>query len=279
MKNFLKLMILPFCLLAVACSSDDEGYNADTAITPYNPMPESYRTVKGVKMSVTDSKGEHTWNYKFNYDAQRRIKSIDGEITTYQLRNNTRWYKLNIKSTTEYQFIDNNLGVIYNASLEYPAYPDWNTTKGYRLPGEFNGKGALVHFGTFDCEYSGNTLTKAYVDNGRVYSLQHDRYGNLTGYMCESGDTLTNRLNSCDYSQINNKTNIDFSGFLGYWVPEREIYDNDNWLYAFCHLAAFDMLGARCLHLPDGEWVTDATGCPVSCVLPSGIKLTIEYAK
>ena len=95
--------------------------------------------------------------------------------------------------------------------------------------------------------------------------------------MCESGDTLTNRLNSCDYSQINNKTNIDFSGFLGYWVPEREIYDNDNWLYAFCHLAAFDMLGARSLHLPDGEWVTDATGCPVSCVLPSGVKLTIEY--
>ncbi|MBQ5730766.1 MAG: hypothetical protein IIV57_04005, partial [Bacteroidaceae bacterium] len=98
MKNFFKLMILPFCLLAVACSSDDEGYNADTAITPYNPMSENYKTVKGIKMSVTDSKGEHTWSYKFNYDAQRRIKSIDGEISTYQLRNNTRWYKLNIKS-------------------------------------------------------------------------------------------------------------------------------------------------------------------------------------
>ena len=160
MKNFFKLMILPFCLLAVACSSDDEGYNADTAITPYNPMSENYKTVKGIKMSVTDSKGEHTWSYKFNYDAQRRIKSIDGEISTYQLRNNTRWYKLNIKSTTEYQFVDKKLGVIYNASLEYPTYPDWNTTKGYRLPGEFNDKGALVHFGTFDCEYSGRRQGK-----------------------------------------------------------------------------------------------------------------------
>lgn len=280
MKNLFKLMLLPLSLLAVACSSDDDGYNADTAISLYNPVPESYRVVKGIKMSATDGRGEHTWNYTLNYDAQRRIKSLDAEISTYQLRNNSRWYRVNIKSSTEYQFLDEkNLGVIYNASLEYPTYPDWNTTKGYRLPGEFNAKGALVHFGTFDCEYSGNTLAKAYIDNGRVYKPAHDRYGNVTGYMCEDGDSIYSKLNIYPYSSINNKTNVDFSGFMGYWVPEREIYDNHDWRYAFCHLAAFDMLGARSLHLPEGEWTLDASGCPVACVLPSGIRLEIVYAE
>lgn len=278
MKNFFKLMLLPLCLLSVACGSDDDGYNADTAISNYNPVSEKYRTVKGVEMSITDSRGEHTWKYTFNYDAQRRIKSIDGKITTYQLRNNSRWYKVNINSKTEYQFLNEmNMRVIYNAELEYPTYPDWNTTKGYRLPGEFNAKGALTHFGTFDCEYSGNTLKKAYIDNGRVYSIEHDRYGNVTGYMCEDGDSLYSRLGIYPYSSITNNTNIDFSGFLGNWVVEREIYDNHDWKYAFCHLAAFDMLGARSLHLPKGEWSADAAGYPVSCVLPSGIKLKVEY--
>lgn len=280
MKKKIVFLLFSLSLLTVACSSDDDGYNADTAVTTYEPKPaDSYRMVSKLRMSMTDENGRlFTFDYTLSYDAHNRIKAIDGDVRSHTVRNNRR-YNVNITSKTEYQFKEDNvLRVIYNADVEYPQYSDWNTTKGYNLVGEFNQKGALSRFAVFDCEYSGLTLSKAYVENGRTYSMYHDRHGNVTGYVCDSLDnTIASYPEKYKYTTIKNNTNIDFSGFIGNWVPEREIYDNENWIYAFCHLAAFDMLGARSLHLPEGEWTADANGYPVKCILPSGIVLEIEY--
>lgn len=278
MKNILKNLLLPACLLLAACSSDD-SYNADTAESPYNPLPaDSYRTVKSVRFSVTNKERDYSYAYSFRYDAQHRIKAVDGAVATYVLRNN-RYYKLDISSVADYYYIDGDgLKVVYNATLEYPAYTDWNTTRGETYYGTFNADGALQNFASFDCSYSGALLEKAYVDNSRSYTLHRDRYNNVVGYSCDSLDvTIASHPMLYAYSNTPNRTNIDFSALIGNWVIEREIYGNENWLMPVCMLASFDMLGGRGTHLPDGEWTLDSSGCPVSCVLPSGIRLDVEY--
>lgn len=278
MKKFFAIMMLPLCLCSISCS-DDDSYNADTAITPYEPLPaEEYAMVKSVKITTTDKSRDYSYEYSFRYDAQNRIKAIDGKIATHTIRNN-RWYNVNIEYTTDYSFVKkNDLKITYNASFEYPKYPDWNSTSGLKYVGSFNDNGTLHRFGPFDCEYSGITLQKTYHDNGRTYILNRDRFGNITGYRCDSAEvTLAEKNNIYSYSEITNKTNIDFSALLGNWVVEREIAGNENWLYPSCQLAAFDMMGGRCTHLPDGTWGSDAKGRPVSCTLPSGLKMTIEY--
>lgn len=273
-------MLLPACLLMLACSDDDNSYNADTAITPYEPMPASYRMVKSVKLSTTDKGREYTYEYNFSYDIQNRIKQINGNTKTYITRNN-RIYEVNITSAIDYFLTGgNSLKVVYNASEEYPDYPDWNRSIGTTNYGSFNNSGVLQRFGPFDCVYSGITLLKeAHLDNGRKYTIYRDRDNNVTGYQCDSADiTLAHKPNSHEYSMIDNKTNIDFSALFGYWDIEREINNNGNWLYAVCQLAAFDMLGTRSRHLPKGEWELNEDKTPKSCTLqPSGIKVTIEY--
>lgn len=280
MKKLLTLMLLALCMPFVACSDNDD-YNADTAISAYEPLPsDEYRMVKSVNISKIEKGREYTFNYSFGYDAKNRIKAINGDIKSYTVRNN-RIYELLINYTTDYLFTDKkDLKVVYNASFDYPAYPDWNTSNGSTGIGTFNENGTLLRFGPFDCEYSGITLTKAYFDNGRVYTLQRDRDNNLSGYLCDSLDNaIVSKLNIYKYSSHLNKTNVDFSALFGNWVVERDIAGNENWLYPRYQLAAFDMLGARSRYLPEGEWTLDDKGCPVKCTLPSGLIVTIEYVE
>lgn len=280
MKNYVSLMLM--LLIATACSSDD-SYNADTAKTPYKPLPvEDYRMVKSVKMDCTDDKGrEHTWEYVFGYDAQNRIKSIDGKITRYVVNpNNKKIYRKNINSTLKYYFTaDDGLRTVYSASVEYPQYTDWNSTVTYKYTGTFNSKGALDSFGPFDCVYSGNRLTGAFFDNGREYTLLRDRDENVTGYRCNMSDTAyVEKSNIYTYSREKNRTNIDFSGLLGYWVIERDIAGNETWLDPVLQLAAFDMLGSRSRLLPAGEWRFEKN-YPVACRTTDGYNLVIEYVE
>ena len=283
MKNYVTLMLLSMLAFATACSSDDD-YNADSAVTPYEPLPvEDYRMVKAVKMDTVDAKGrEYSWQYVFNYDAQNRIKQIDAKITRFVVNpNNKKIYRKNTDAEIKYYFTaEDGLKIEYTASVEYPQYTDWNSNVTHRYVGTFNSKGALMRFGPFDCSYSGNTLSEAYFENGRVYTLERDRDNNVTGYRCNLADTATVvRSNIYAYSRHRNKTNIDFSGFLGYWVVERDIAGNENWLDPILQLAAFDMLGSRSRLLPDGDWSFDANGYPIACKLSSGYSLSIEYVE
>lgn len=278
MNHIIKNLLLPACMLLAACGSDD-GYNADTAESPYNPLPaDTYRMVKSVKFSVTNNNRSYSYDYAFRYDAQNRIKAVDGTVATYVIRNN-RYYELDITSVADYYYVNGDgLKVVYNAQLEFPTYTDWNTTRGETYYGTFNANGALQNFATFDCSYSGALLDKAYVDNARSYTLYRDRYNNVTGYSCDSLDVeIASNPMIYSYSDLPNRTNLDFSALIGNWVIEREIYGNENWLMPMCMLAAFDMLGGRGSHLPAGEWTLDEHGCPVGCVLPSGITLNVEY--
>ena len=279
MKNCLSIVLL--LLFASACSSDD-GYNADTATTPYEPLPvESYRMVKSVKMDTVDAKGrEYSWEYVFNYDTHNRIKSIKGDITRYVVNpNNKRTYEKNTSSEIKYSFTSNDgLKVEYSASVVYPKYTDWNTNVNYSYFGTFYSNGSLKCFGPFDCIYSGNRLTEAHFDNGRVYYLERDREENVTGYRCNLGDTAyVEKSKIYEYSRVKNNTNIDFSGLLGYWVVERDIAGNENWLDPVLQLAAFDMLGSRSRYLPAGAWSFDGNGYPVACKTKDGYNLVIEY--
>ena len=281
MKNYVNLILLLLLAVSTACSSDD-GYNADTTITSYQPLPaEEYRMVKSVKMDTVDSKGrEYSWEYIFDYDAQNRIKTIEGVISRYVVNpKNKKLYKKNTNSEIKYMFTaDKGLKVIYTASVEFPQYTDWNSNPTHKYVGTFNSKGAIMRFGPFDCVYSGNRLTEAHFDNGRVYSLERDRDDNVTGYRCNLGDTaMVEKSKIYNYSLYRNKTNVDFSGLLGYWIIERDIAANENWLDPILQLAAFDMLGARSRFLPKGEWSFDSDGYPIACKLSSGYNLTINY--
>ena len=278
MKNYVILMLM---LIVVAACSNDDGYNADTAKTPYEPLPaEDYRMVKSVKINYTDDKArEHKWEYLFDYDAQNRIKSIDGEITRFVVNpKNKKIYRKNITSEIKYYFTaDDGLKTVYSASVEYPQYTDWNTNVTHKYAGTFNSKGYLMRFGPFDCVYSGNRLTDAHFDNGRAYTLVRDRDENVTGYRCNMSDTAyVDKSNIYTYSREKNRTNIDFSGLLGYWVIERDIAGNETWLDPILQLAAFDMLGSRSRMLPAGEWRME-NGYPVSCKTTDGYNLVIEY--
>lgn len=281
MKKYFKfLLLLPLAAIVASCSSDDEEYNADTAITPYEPLPaETYRMIKSIKLTQDYNGRNYSWNYDFSYDAQNRIKSVDCDIVAHEYSpKKKKWYKFNGNTTMNYYFIGENvLKIVSMVNKEYPETGE-NKSLTTNYVGQFNNSGALIHFGQFDAVYSGNILQEAHLDNERVYTFYRDRYNNVTGYRCDSvNKVLADYSNIYNYVTIENNTNIDLSGFIGNWVIEREIPLNEQGNYPILFLAAFDMLGTRSQHLPDGTWAADNKGYPSSCTLPSGKKLKIEY--
>lgn len=280
MKKYFKfLLLLPLFAFVAACSSDEEEYNADTAVTPYKPLPaETYRMIKNIKLTQNYNGRDYSWNYNFSYDAQNRIKNVNCDIAAHAYSDKkNKWYRLNRNTSMNYYFTgENMLKIVTVVNDEYPETGE-NKSLTTNYIGQFNNAGALVHFGQFDCVYSGNVLEKAYVDNERIYTFYRDRNNNVTGYRCDSINKTYDYPNTYKYNTIENYTNIDLSGFIGNWVIEREIPVNESTDYPILFLAAFDMLGTRSQYLPDGAWAADNKGYPGSCTLPSGKKLKIEY--
>lgn len=279
MKKHFTLLFMAASLFMVACSSDDEGYNADTAISHYTPMPQDdYRMVQGIKMTQLYNGRNFTWDYTFDYDAQNRIKNVNCDVTTFAKDNSGKYHKVTGAITMNYIFESENIMKIHTTITSEPQ-GIINEDSEYKYAGEFSNDGRLTDFAVFGCEYSmGGRLSKAYMDNERVYSMSHDGMGNITGYRCDSvNKVLADYPNKYEYSVALNKTNIDIAGFMGNCVIEREIPGNENEMYPIVLLSAFDMLGQRSPGLPKGEWSYDAQGSPVKGVLSDGIELNIRY--
>ena len=101
MKFIYIISALLLSFVAVGCSDDDAiidkgDYNADTAVSYYIPG-EYDRMVSSITISNTVSGKEYTEKFDFVYDAQNRIKEINGEFK--------RWIgeKHNILCTTTTQ--------------------------------------------------------------------------------------------------------------------------------------------------------------------------------
>ena len=95
MKNIFRLMFLSLCAAAFVGCSDSDDYNADTAISPYEPVPER-RLVSQVSTTDTIDGRAYLWEYNFSYDVHNRIKEINSKIVGYvdeEFVNITRYYK------------------------------------------------------------------------------------------------------------------------------------------------------------------------------------------
>lgn len=281
MRKFLFLFLLPFiAAVAVSCDEGNEfdNYNADAAVTSYKPI-EGFM-VASVKTTKESNGRLFSWKHTFSYDKKNRIKSIDSEIVHHQKASSGKWYICNISSRANYYFKDDNyMKVRYNVSRSFPDYPRWDNTLSGTYGGTFNNEGWLGNFGPFDCEYSGGTLSKVYMDNSRIYTLQRDTYGNVKGYVCDSMDVrVAVKEDIYKYEPVaKNNTNFDFSAYIGNWVMEREIPDCTNWPYAPFQLAAFGMFGYSGLNLPSGEWEFNESGAPILFTDERGFRTEIQY--
>lgn len=277
MKNIFKLMALSaICLFAAGCS-DDDGYNADNAISNYTPE-EYTKMVENITTVIVDDGGrEYIWSYEFLYDAKNRIKQINGTMKYYysgQLCNST--------STADYRYDKALLKVDYVKEDVYPKKSEWNLTSKGTYRGGFNANGTLANFDTFDCEYTGNLFTKAYVDGGDEYAMEYDRNNNLVrSYQVDVDHPADSTIREYIYSPYKNKTNFDFASFFGYNIAERLVPANTSHNYAIFQLGAFGMFGTRSTHLPDGIWEFDSEGCPTKYVSNGDLKKTmnIRYRK
>ena len=277
-RNFYILYFIFACIVTVGCSSDDD-YNADTAISFYSS--DSYDKMVSSVTTVSNVDGkEYKWTYDFVYDAQNRIKEINGVMKYYY-----KGQLCNSISQVKYYFDKASLNINYVKEDTYPYKSDWNTIQKGKYSGAFNKNGTIANFYTFDCEYSGMLLKKAYVDGGDEYALEHDRHNNIIkAYRLDGDSPEEGTLREYNYiktdsegNSIVNKTNFDFASFFGYNIVERLVPANENYLYAIFQLGAFGMFGSRCTHLPDGVWEFDDDGFPVSYIDSNGRKTDITY--
>ena len=310
MKNIFRLMFLSLCAAAFVGCSDSDDYNADTAVTPYEPVP-GRRVVAQVKTTNAIDGRNYSWEHNFTYDAQGRIKEINSNIVHYHARkfdNVTRFYKCYITSQANYYFKGENLSVEYSISKEYPDYPDWNSRESGKNNGQFNENGTLKSFLSLDFVYSAMQLKEATADGGYIYVPYRDALGNVTGFQTRQSNNdgldsvALDRSRDFLYSNIKNKTNFDFSGYFGYWGLERAIPALYTEYYAPYHLTAFGMLGSTSSYLPlaqlardnkgkpltddsgsqyylYGSWELNSKGCPISFVDGSGRKTEIRYVE
>lgn len=277
-KSFLYLTILSFfTIAATGCSDSEEEYNADTAQSYYKPL-EYDRMVSSIAITSKVENKDYSWTYNFTYDAQNRIKEISGS---------TRFYENNIKEycegtiLTKYYYNNETLKIEYTYDIYVPKKNIGNT-KSERLFGCFDKEdGKLISFDSFDCEYEGLMLNKAYTDQGLIFTLEYDRNNNIIKtYQLDSlGITpIEKTVQEYEYStSYKNKTNIDIASFLGYNIVERITPCNTMHPYELFHLGAFGMLGGRGTYLPKGEWEFDEQGYPVKYISPKNRTYIIKY--
>ena len=297
-KGLMKLAILLLSVSFIACDNDEYSrYDADTAETPYKPI-EGRRMVASVKTTNTIDGREYSWEHKFSYDKQGRIKEVNSQIMHHHYKEAfgySRYYACDITSKANYYYFGEAMDVVYSVERQYPEYPDWNTSVSGKDEGRFNASGVLTKYSVLDLEYSATSLNTAYIDGGRRYEIVRGKGGNISGYRLYDDVAETLMLdysNRYEYSYDKNKTNFDFSAYFGYWGVEQEIPINSSAYYAPYQLAAFGMLGSGGQYLPlgmvftdsagneiFGQWELDRDGYPLSFVDAYGRKTIVTYVE
>ena len=264
-------------LFATGCSEDD-GYNADTAVSYYTP--ENYsKMVETITTVVTDAAGkERIYMYNFVYDIKNRIKEINCSWKHYDEENRA----LLTESKAKYYYNKASLKIdcIVDNTYLYNDITIGTLKMSYK--GAFNANGTLANFHTYDCEYNGLLFKKAYVDGGMELAFEYDRFNNLVRtYQVEGIEPAEGTIKEYIYSPYVNKTNFDFASFFGYNEAERLPRINAISYTSAFQLGAFGMFGSRSTHLPEGAWVFDSDGCPTSYTLNAkqNIVINIRYKK
>ncbi len=270
MKNFLYLFVVSLCaLLFVGCSEED-NYNADTAITPYEPIAAA-RKVAQVKTYETIDGRLYSRVHNFVYDAQDRIKQINSTMVHYaeeKFDERTIYFRDNITSQANYYYDNENLKVEYSQTHIFPDDSDrnWKTSGVYR--GEFNDNGHLKYFQTLTLDYSSSRLVEANADGGLRIFVNAES-GNVAGFVKyglestadgEVEKVLLDYSNDYSYSSIRNNTNFDFSAYFGYWGVESAIPGYSPGTYAPFQLGAFGMFGVTSRNLPSDRLARDSEG-------------------
>ncbi len=275
-KSFIYLAFLSlFAIVVTGCSNDDE-YNADTALSYYKPG-EYDRMVSSIAITNFLYGKDYSWTYNFVYDAQNRIKEIHGNTRFYENQSIKDYCEGTVLSR---YFYDNETLKIECKYDVYVPKMDKSINMGGKFFGCFDKEdGKLIQFDSFDCEYSGLMIERAYTDYGTSFGLEYDRNNNIIKtYQYDSvGNIAQKTIKEYEYSTKINKTNIDFASFLGYNIIERNVSLNEMHPYEVFHLGAFGMLGGRGKNLPRGEWVLDEDGFPTEYVSPEGRKYVIKY--
>lgn len=256
-KTLLKLAFFSLlAFVATGCSKDEE-YNADTAISYYKPL-EYDRMVSSIEIAYKKGNMNNSWKYDFAYDAQNRIKEINGTMNYYSnaMSSNNAYERYEGTVQTKYFYNNETLTItcIYNTYS-----PKYDKSKKYtpKYYGCFDKDGKLISFDSYDCVYNGFELQSAHTDYGTTYCLEYDRNQNITkAYMMDDsiGSADVSTIKTYEYSTRVNYTNIDFASFFGYNIIERLVDWNIKHPYEIFHLGAFGMFGSRGKNLPKGEW-------------------------
>lgn len=280
MKGILKYFILPLlAVFLVGCNESENEYNADTAVSPYEPVP-GRRLVSQVITTDTIDGRAYQWEYNFVYDAKNRIKQISSNFVGHKAKvfsNNTRYYECRKTSNVCYYYLGNDFRVEYWATQQFPDYPDWNSSPSAQWTGFFNSNGTLARYSLLDFAYNAMKLKSVHTDSDYYYEMKHDAKGNVIGYklMCyksEGSDVVQKDCSTeCVYSSNKNNTNIDFSAYLGVWGFEESLPLDDVDSHTPYQLAALGMTGATSGNLPSrivsrdskGNAVKDENGNPV----------------
>lgn len=300
-------MALPLVALAMAGCSDVYSYDADTAVSPYEPVKER-RLVSQVKTTNSIDGRNYSWEHSFSYDVHGRIKEISSRIVHHRavrFENVTRYYLCNVTSKACYYYLGNDFRIEYSNSYEFPDFPEWDFSDNSKERGVFNENGTLAQYSQMDFSYAGKQLQRAYAETGRIYEQKRDSEGNVTGYVVRNMSSdgtdvlISDYSNEYIYSQKKNRTNFDFSGYFGYWGLEEGLLASP--YYSQCQLAAFGMLGTTGSCLPvamlsrdskgdvvkneygpvylSGTWELDSLDCPVSFVDGMGRRTEIRYVE
>ena len=297
MKNILSILSLLLCMGVVSCK---EEYDADTAVSHYQPAPGK-RRVESVKTSFVEDGGENIHHHRFAYDAKGRIKSVNSELVIYTpvIENyyDTVYYKCNMTTSANYFYRGEEIEVAFSVSTDYPERPALNRLSSSSNFGIFQSNGVLARFSQASFDYSATMLLQAYADGDICFNVTRDADGNITGYkkyVTTTGRVLEEKSNIYHYHPVKNNTNFDFSAYFGHWGVEQGVPVISRPYRAPYQLAAFGMLGATSPYLPFGviekgadgkavrlygEWEFDGSGSPVSYTDPYGRKTVITYCE
>lgn len=247
----------------VACS-DDEGYDADNAVSNYIPLQGGRKVASLHTTNVLDGR-DYSWKHNFIYDKQGRIKEINSEIKHHRLWTQTvtgeRHYRLcNITSNAKYYYNGEYIQVVYSVDRKYPTYPAWDNSYSFIDAGMLNENGHITSYvvgagANFDCSYNLTSLSNVSYDGGYLIDILRDSRGNVdghryTGFDKAGNDSVSTQQGRYQFTSIKNKTNFDFSAYFGYWENERYINALSDWPYASYQLAAFGFFGSGGEYLP-----------------------------
>lgn len=304
MKKFLLLLMIAAGFSFVACS-DDASYDADSAVSNYEPLTGS-RMVASVYTKNILGGREYTFKHNFQYDVHGRIKEVNSVIKHHreysQIVTGEALYRAcDITSNAKYFYDNDVLRIAYRVDRRYPDYPTWDYGYAYEDVARLNRDGYIVNYNDgsmgvgSECVYVLNTLKNVAYDGGYTIDIYRDG-GNVngykyTGYDQNNNDSVSVKAGLYKYTRVENKTNFDFSAYLGYWENERHIFELSFWPYAPFQLAAFGFFGSCSKYLPlciaaEGEgvstndlWEFDADGFPVKYTDPTGRVTEIEYVE